>query len=75
MTVGDWVQAIERITEENFAGKALHVHAETGGVGHVLNVESDGWVNVWFERSGTITICHESELRWLCAYSGPAISR
>jgi hypothetical protein len=63
--VGDWTQAREIIREDHGPLKG-HVHARVGGVGHVLEVLEDGWLNVYWERAGSISICHESEVSRLC---------
>jgi hypothetical protein len=57
---GDWVQAVEVVTEDLGGGRVL-THAEPGAVGHVLEVLPRGWINAYWERTGTITVCHESE--------------
>lgn len=65
LQVGDWVQATEAITEDNFNGAGVWTHSRAGGVGHVVNIE-DGWPNVYFERTGTVTLCHPEQVRRLC---------
>lgn len=60
--VGERVQALTRVTERRFAGKNVHVHAAPGDVGIVHQVDGD-WSTVTFERSGTTTDCHASEIR------------
>lgn len=61
---GVQVVAVVRITEQDFAGKRVHVHAEAGDRGRVLSRgERPELVNVLFEKSGTITIVDVLELR------------
>jgi hypothetical protein len=62
--VGDWVQAVEVITEPNFMGELLWQHAHKGAVGHVMGLDGE-WLTVTFEHSGTTTDCHFSEVKWL----------
>lgn len=59
--VGDWVQALEEISEVLPSGDVMH-HGLKGAVGHVLEAFDDGWVNVYFERTGTVSICHGDEV-------------
>lgn len=69
LTVGDWVQATEDISEPGFMGFELWVHALRGGVGHVMGVGSaEEMFTVTWERTGTTTDCHASELLRLCGY-------
>ncbi len=64
--IGDWVQATEVITESDFMGQKRWVHARKGGIGHVISVSEDpNWVDVFFERTGTTSICHTSEIKRL----------
>ncbi len=65
MRVGDMVQAVEAISEENFNGFTLWTHAASGDLGRVLDVLADGSINVHFERTGTITVCLPEEVRFL----------
>lgn len=68
MNVGDWVQATEEITEDNFPEDGeTHVHAEKGGVGHVLELLEE-CVFVFWERTGTSTLVLPAQLLLL----GPA---
>ena len=63
MDLGDWVGAAEEVVEENFMGEARFVHARKNAVGHVISLTSDPeWVDVFWERTGTITVCHLPEL-------------
>jgi hypothetical protein len=62
MKIGQRVRAVEKLTEENFAGKALHVHAERGDVGEVVHVDQH-WVTVRFDGSGTAYSCAPEEVR------------
>jgi hypothetical protein len=67
ITLGDWIQVTaEQIDEQDVDGHTLGVHVKRHAVGHVLNVAGDGWFDVFFERSGTISIVHESEIKRLC---------
>ncbi len=59
--VGDSVKALERLTEAKFMGKAIHVHAEKGDLGRIEGVDGE-WLTVTWERTGTTTDCHASEL-------------
>lgn len=64
--VGDWVQAVSDITEAGFAGQSCFFHARRGGIGHVIELLDTGTAAlVFFERSGTISLCDVSELRRL----------
>lgn len=72
MTAGDWVQAVEQVTEEGFRGEDLWIHAEKGAVGHVLDVVDALWVNVYWERTGSVTVCHVEEITLL---GGPDTGR
>ena len=61
--IGDTVKAAERITEEDFNGSDLWVHAEQGDRGTIVSLPSDPeWYDVRFSRTGTLTVCHASEL-------------
>lgn len=61
---GNRVEAVRRITEADFNGRRLHVHAQKGDHGEVLGSGPDeGWWNVAWKQSGTITVCHGDELR------------
>lgn len=63
--IGDWVQATGEVTEEIDSGEEI-VHAYAGGVGHVISItDNPEWIDVFFERHQTITVCHVSELRRL----------
>ncbi len=62
LEVGSIVCAIDEISESDFNGAAVWTHAKPGDFGKVLEVLEDGWVNVRFGRSDTITICHPSEI-------------
>ncbi len=61
--VGGSVQASVAIQEERFHGYPIFFHARAGDTGTVLDVVDAEWVNVFFEREQTITICHVSEIR------------
>lgn len=61
-SVGDWVQAKEQVVEEDCPELVL---AEQGGVGHVLEVIDQAAVNVFWERTGTVTIMDTDLLCWL----------
>lgn len=62
MKIGTEVKATKRLTEENFMGAALHVHAERGEVGIVEDVDPI-WITVRFRRSGTAVGCSKDEIR------------
>jgi hypothetical protein len=64
MKIGQRVRAAERLTEANFAGAALHVHAEVGEPGTVVDIDRR-WVTVRFDRSDTAYSCTRGELRAL----------
>ena len=66
--IGDWVQAGDEINEPDFMGQAVWTHARKNAIGHVLEVLDDGMVNVFWERSGTVTVCHPSEIVRLCGW-------
>lgn len=61
---GDWLQATEQIAEDDFQGEDVWVHAECGGVGHALDTDGD-WINVFWERTGTVCVAHVSQLKRL----------
>jgi hypothetical protein len=67
MKLGDWVQAVARIAEVDFMGVKLWVHAEPGGIGHVIEVIDENCVDVFFERTETGTICFTHEVKRLCS--------
>lgn len=66
INTGDWVQALRTIREANFNFKPLWTHARPGDVGHVLDVDADGWPCVYWERSGTSTDVDPESLKVLC---------
>jgi hypothetical protein len=72
LTVGDWVQAVEEISEPDFMGQEVWVHAAPNGVGHVIGFGDDGWVNVFFEKTGTVCVCAPHEVKWI---AGPETGR
>jgi hypothetical protein len=61
---GDWIQAAGSIEVDGV------VHARRGNIGHVLEVGPGNWVNVFWEKSGLVTITHSSEYTWLCRGNG-----
>lgn len=61
MGVGDSVRAAAVITEEDFNGKAIHVHARIDDLGIIRGIDGE-WLNVTWSPSGTTTECHESEI-------------
>jgi hypothetical protein len=67
MKLGDWVQAVVKITEADFMGTKLWTHAESGGIGHVIGVIDENCVDVFFERTETGTICFVHEVKRLCS--------
>jgi hypothetical protein len=63
MQPNDWGQAVNRIIEEDGT-----VAAEVGGVLHVLDTCVDGdpnIINVYFERTGIVTIVHVDDVKFL----------
>ena len=61
--LGQKVTAAAQITEQDFNGAPLWIHAEAGDVGEVVCLTYDPeWVDVRFSESGTVTVCHASEL-------------
>jgi hypothetical protein len=62
MKIGTRVKALKRLTEENFMGAALHVHAEPGDIGEVVDVD-DTWITVRFQPSDTATGCAPEEIK------------
>lgn len=62
--LGDWVQATEEITEDNFPERGQSwTHAEKGGIGHVvgLSASDPDRAIVFFERSRTVCDCFIGE--------------
>lgn len=71
---GTGVCATERITEQNFLGEDLFVHAERGDVGIVRGQESNGeWLTVEWQRHRTVSDCHITEINWLRKPSEPQV--
>lgn len=66
LEIGDWVQAVVSQTEPDFLGEETFIHADPGGIGHVLDELPDGSYEIFFEKTGTITVVHGSELTRLC---------
>lgn len=69
IAVGDWVQAVEEITEPidlDHPGAGTILHASPGAVGHVISIPAPDVYDVFWERAGTITICHSEEVVRLC---------
>ncbi len=64
LQAGDSVRAAETITEQNFMGRRTWVHARVGELGHVMAIDGE-WSTITWDRSGTTTDCHASELRWM----------
>jgi hypothetical protein len=63
MDIGDWVQAAEDVTEPGFEGDPDFAHARRGGIGHVISLTDDPEVvDVYWERTGSKSTCHVSEL-------------
>lgn len=65
-SIGDWVQATAAIEEENFGGESLWTHALPGALGTIRDLDVE-WMNVTWQATGTTTVCHLSELRWVCS--------
>lgn len=61
--VGDWVQAVEDVISELDGAQVLN--AQKGAIGHILIVQDSEAVDVYWERTGTITVCLVDELLWL----------
>jgi hypothetical protein len=61
---GEWVHATTRLDEKDFPRDGLcWIHAEPGDIGMVLDSEDAGWVNIYWERTGSVTLCHVDDLR------------
>lgn len=73
--VGDWIQALSEITEEDFMDELMWVHAHKGAVGHVLHVVSPEILTTYWEHSGTTTDVHIDEVKRLCNYDASVIAR
>ncbi len=56
------VAAAMQITESDFNGEALWIHAEPGESGVVRQTSPEGVYTVTWERTGTTTDCFASEL-------------
>lgn len=61
LQVGDKVRAVSVVSEEGFAGSGAFIHAQPKDPGRVYSASGDT-ADVWFERTGTLTVCHVSEL-------------
>lgn len=61
MKTGDRVTASRKITEAGFMGKRVHVHALKGDLGQV-RLQDGEYSTVTWERTGTTTDCHASEI-------------
>jgi hypothetical protein len=72
ISVGDWAQVTkpEGITEPGFMGERRFVHGKRNALCHVMSDAGDGWFDAFFERTGTISIVHESEIKKLCGPDG-----
>lgn len=65
-TEDSWVQALETIEEHDYPRKGYDfTHAKVGAIGHVLQVRRDGLLDVFFERSGGITVVHPDQIKWV----------
>lgn len=62
MRIGQRVEALVEMTERDFAGAALHIHARRGDVGEIVDVDRT-FITVRFERSGTAYSCTRGEIR------------
>jgi ribosomal protein S11 len=60
----NWVRATALLTERNFLGEDLFVHAEPGDIGTIIDVLDEEWATVLWEQSGTMTDCHREEYEW-----------
>lgn len=59
--LGDWVQATDVVLDDDV------LVAERGDIGHVINEpqKAGEWPNIYFERTGRVSVCAPRELRWL----------
>jgi hypothetical protein len=69
LETGDWVLSADTVLDGFLPEGLPEVVAEPGAVGHVLEVTAWG-INVFFERTGIVTICHRDELQFLCRADG-----
>lgn len=66
--VGSKVCACESIVEDDFNGRRYWVHAAKGDHGVVVGPGVDrDWVNVRWDHTRTVTVCHCSEVKSLSA--------
>jgi hypothetical protein len=63
MRVGTLVRAAKRVAEVGFNGPGVWVHATKGELGRVVHVDDPEWLTVQFERTGTATLVHTSEVQ------------
>lgn len=61
LQVDDKVRAVSIVSEEGFAGAGVFIHARPGDLGRVYSTSGDT-ADIWFERTGSLTVCHVSEL-------------
>lgn len=69
-TVGDWIQITDYavVTQESVVDRTPErVHGVKGAVAHVLELESDGWVTAYFERTGDISSVSPDNFKVLCS--------
>lgn len=62
--LGDWVQALCIILDEQEDGRQLNC-AEPNAIGHVVETSTDGWATVFFERTGRATLVGPDEIKFL----------
>jgi len=61
MQNGEVVWAAGRIEEPNFGGKDVHVHAEPGDEGRIVDIASNGLIMVRWLKTGTACDCDPVE--------------
>ena len=61
--IGDHVRATTEITEENFNGQSLWIHANEKDTGEVIHVDQKGYPTVRFSRTKTATVVFPLEVQ------------
>lgn len=69
---GDWAQTIVPIHEVNEYGERISVIGKKGAVVHVIDVHTNGLLEVYFERTRRVSVCAPEELTRL---GGPETGR
>lgn len=64
INVGDWVIAAEQISEEDFNGAPLWIHADVGEPGQVVGLSGE-WLTIIWAGTRTTIDCHPSEVFFL----------